>query len=63
MILAGDIGGTKTVIARYEESGGSLNQEAALIGALRSALVSPATPPEKPLPGPRESLANCSPAW
>ena len=26
MILAGDIGGTKTVIARYEESGGSLLQ-------------------------------------
>jgi glucokinase len=26
MILAGDIGGTKTVIARYEESGGSLRQ-------------------------------------
>jgi glucokinase len=26
MILAGDIGGTKTVVARYEESGGSLRQ-------------------------------------
>ena len=26
MILAGDIGGTKTVIANYEESGGSLRQ-------------------------------------
>ena len=26
MILAGDIGGTKTVIAHYEESGGSLRQ-------------------------------------
>jgi glucokinase len=26
MILAGDIGGTKTVIAHYEESGGRLRQ-------------------------------------
>jgi len=26
MILAGDIGGTKTVIAHYEESGGTLRQ-------------------------------------
>jgi glucokinase len=26
MILAGDIGGTKTVIAHYEESGGGLRQ-------------------------------------
>jgi hypothetical protein len=26
MILAGDIGGTKTVIAHYDETGGSLRQ-------------------------------------